>query len=114
MQLHKFLHIFHLSIHGQFHAPEDVGHHTRTDVVVVVECPSLHVVPTLATRFTDVVEQSGPTNPKMGLGRRAIGSRCSPAHVFEHFKRVVIIVLVSTSVACLHNVELAEFGQDEV
>ena len=64
VQVHQFLHIFHLHVHRQLHATEDCRHHLGTDIVMVVESPALDVVPPLALRFADIVHQCSPTKPE--------------------------------------------------
>ena len=63
MQLHKFLHIFHLLVHRKLHPFEDARYHFFAHEVVVVECPPVLLVILLGDWLGDVVEQRCPAKP---------------------------------------------------
>ena len=60
---------------------------------MVVESPSRHRVKALRTRFADVMQKGRPTQPQIIR---------MPANIIEHFKRVVEIVFMRTSVYLFH------------
>ena len=77
---------------------------------MVMERPPREVVPPFALWFPDIVEQSRPAKVEGG-GSLVRGCFC---HIVQHFEGMIEIVFVGTSVACLHEVELTEFGQDDL
>ena len=65
VEFYQFLHILHLRIHRKFHTAEDTRNHLCTYYIMTVKCPADIVVPALALRFTDVVEESSPAEPEV-------------------------------------------------
>ena len=103
MQLHKFLHIFHLLVHRKLHPFEDAGYHFFAHEVVVVECPPVLLVILLGDWLGDVVEQRCPAKPFLV---RLF------SHRVEHLHRVQEIVFMSAPVFgldALQGVELREY-----
>ena len=71
---------------------------------MVMESPARQWFPPLGLGLAYVVEQGSPAKPQ----RRIF------TDVVQHFQRVVEVVLVRPSVTLFHNVEVSQFGKDEL
>ena len=71
---------------------------------MIVKSPSRHRVEALRTRFADVVQKGRPTQPQIIR---------MPANIIEHFKRVVEIVFMRTSVYLFHPLHSCQLGKNE-
>ena len=105
MQIHELLHILHLRIHGQLEASENLRNHLRSHIVVVMECPAYHRIPTLALCLAHVMQERRPPEPQSGS---------TPARVVHHLKRMIEIILMGLAATCLHYVERGKLGQYEL
>ena len=94
MQAHHLLYILHLLVHRQLHLPEDIRNHLFTDEIMIMEGPSRFRLPTFSHRFSNVMQQSTPTEPKV--------IRHS-ADIVEYFQRMIEIILMGTPVPGLYS-----------
>ena len=69
---------------------------------MVVERPSLRVVPPFGLRFADVVQQCRPAQPQVVA---------LAAYVVKHFKRVVEVVFVRPAISLFNDVEGGKLRQ---
>ena len=65
MEIHQFLDVFHLHIHGQHQPTEDLRHHLRTNEVVIMEGPADGGIPAFRLGLADVVHQRSPPQPQV-------------------------------------------------
>ena len=105
MEFHQFLYILHLCIHRQFHTAEDIRNHLGAYDIMAMEGPTDAVIPSLAFRFADIMEECRPTKPEI---IRML------AYILKHLHRMVIIVLMRSAVPCFHLIHHYQFRQDEV
>jgi len=96
VKVDELLHVLHLRVEGQFHAPEQVGYHLCTNEIVVMESPSNRRVPTFRLRFAHIVQQGSPSQPQV------VGVS---ANVVKHLQRVIEVVFVRTAIARFHIIE---------
>ena len=105
MQLHQFLHILHLRIQREGQSTEDLGHHLRTDMVMVMEGPADAVLPPLRLGLPHIVHQCCPSQPqRVGVFD----------DVLQHFERMVEIILMCPSVFLFYDIEGRELRQDHL
>ena len=71
---------------------------------MIMEGPPYLVVPSLALWFADVMQQGCPTEPKV------VGML---AYILQHFHRMVVVVLVSTAIACLYLVHRTKLRHNQ-
>ena len=71
---------------------------------MVVECPGRALKPS-AFGLADVMKQGSPAQPQVVA---------TAAHIVEHLKSVIEIILVGNTILCLNNVECCKFGHDEL
>ena len=104
MQSHQFLHIFHMLVERQTHAAENLGHHLFAHKIMVVEGPSLMLVPSFGGGFANVVHQRRPAQP---LVIALLG------YIVEHLHGVQEIVLMAASVRVVNAAHGLKFWEDE-
>src|SRR5574344_3097572 len=63
MKINHFLNILHFHVHWQLHSTENGRYHFGSYIIVIMECPSCSIIPSLTTWFTNIMKQCRPTQP---------------------------------------------------
>ena len=105
VEFYQLLYIFHLRIHRQFHTSEDVRNHLGTNDIMAMEGPTDAIIPSFALRFADIMEECRPTKPEI---IRML------TYIFQHLHRMVVIVLMRSSITRFHLIHRNKFRQDQI
>src|SRR5690348_8194722 len=103
MKAHQLLHEFHSIIQGQLQAFKEAWRHTRATVFMAMEGPSVYFVVTLGGGFGDVVQDGGPSQPKICRHR---------SNIVQYLQRVKEVVFVRAVTHILNSVKSDQFREE--